>query len=128
MRNVNGSINNGAPAVTLRRWRVVEVLTRDGVRTRHLLGHDVTNDEDRVSSPVIGFKLEIMTATTSSGARYRLAGVPAQSRRLQGMWEEWCRAYGVIDQRDVTNDYMDPDDLSTRQFVALNVSAISAKA
>ena len=124
---LNGSIKNGAPEVTLRRWRVFEILTRDGLCTRHLLGHDVTNDEDRISSAIADFKLESMTATTSSGVRYRLGGVPGQSRRMQSLWDEWCGAYGVVSQRDVTNDYMDPDDMSTRQFVALNVSALAPR-
>jgi hypothetical protein len=124
---LNGSIKSGAPAVTLRRWRVIEVLTRDGTRSRHLLGHDVTNDEDRISSAVAEFKMESMTATTNSGVRYRLAGVPGQSRRMHSMWEEWCRSYGVVSQHDVTNDYMDPEDVSTRQFAALNISALTVK-
>ncbi len=123
----NVGIGSGAPGITLRRWRVVEVVTEAGTRSRHLLGPDVTNDEDRVSSPVVDFKLDSMTATTSSGARYRLAGVPGHSRKVQVIWEDWCRTHGVVSQHDVTNDYMDPDDMSTRQFVALNVSAFSTK-
>jgi hypothetical protein len=117
-----------ASAVTLRRWQVMEVVTRHGLRTRHLLGHDTASDEGRVSSPVVDFKLETMTATTSSGARYRLAGVPAHSRKVQSMWHDWCKANAVSAQYDVTNDYMDPDDMSTRQFVALNVSAFTTRA
>ncbi len=114
-------------AVTLRRWRVIEVTRQGGARSRHLLGHDVAIDEGRVSSPVVDFKLDSMTATTSSGARYRLAGVPGHSRKVQAIWEDWCRTHSVVSQHDVTNDYMDPDDMSTRQFVALNVSAFSTK-
>ncbi len=116
---LNSSINSDAHAVRLRRWRVMEILTQEGTRSRHLLGHDVTNDEDRISSAIVDFKMESMTATTGSGVRYRLGGVPGQSRRMQAMWDEWCGAHGVVSQRDVTNDYMDPDDMSTRQFVAL---------
>lgn len=123
----DANIKSGVPAVTLRRWRVVEVVTRHGTRTRHLAGHDVTNDEGRVSSPIVEFKLESMTATSSSGARYRLAGLPGQSRKVEAVWEHWCKTNEVVSQRDVTNDYMDPDDVSTRQFVALTGSALSAR-
>lgn len=120
-------VGKNAPAVTLRRWQVVEVVTRDQTRTRHLLGHDVENDDGRVSSPIANFEAELMTATTSSGARYRLAGLPGHSRKVQSMWDDWCRENGVIAQYDVTNDYMDPDDVSTRQFTALNISAFAGK-
>ncbi len=114
----------GIPPVTLRRWQVIEVTTQGGARSRHLLGHDVANDEGRVSSAVVDFKLDSMIATTASGGRYRLAGLPGHSRRVQPLWEQWCRDGGVVTQRDVTNDYMDPDDVSTRQFVALNFSVL----
>lgn len=124
---VNRNFGRG-PAVTLRRWRVMEVVTQGGMRTRHLLGHDIDSDEGRVSSPIVDFKLDAMMATTSSGGRYRLAGVPGQSRKVQSIWDDWCRANGVYAQYDVTNDYMDPDDMSTRQFVALNVSAFATRA
>ncbi len=116
----NGTTGNDAPDVILRRWRVMEVVARNGLHSRHLLGHDVTHDEDRVSSPLAGFNMESMTATTRSGARYRLAGVPGQSRKVQAVWDDWCRTCGVVSQHDVTNEYMDPDDVSTRQFVALS--------
>jgi hypothetical protein len=115
----------GIPPVTLRRWQVIEVTTQGGSRSRHLLGHDVANDEGRISSAIVNFQLESMTATTASGGRYRLAGLPGHSRKAQPLWEQWCRDGGVVAQHNVTNDYMDPEDMSTRQFVALNHSAIS---
>ena len=123
----NDNTGNGAQAVTLRRWQVSMVVTRSGKRTRHAWGHDVALDEGRVSDEIVDFKLETMTVTTASGAQYRLGGLPGISKKGQPVWEEWCGAHGVITQRDVTNDYMDPDDVSTRQFVALNVSAFSTK-
>lgn len=121
----NGSTGNDAPAVVLRRWRVMEIVGRGGLRTRHLLGHDVTHDEDRVSSPIAKFNMDSMTATTASGARYRLAGVPGHSRKAQAVWDDWCRTSRVAAQRDVTTEYMDPDDVSTLQFVAISKSAAS---
>ncbi|HKB60561.1 MAG TPA: hypothetical protein VKC56_11010 [Gallionellaceae bacterium] len=118
---------NDAPVVVLRRWRVMEVVAQNGLRSRHLLGHDVTHDEDRVSSPIADFKMESMTATTRSGARYRLAGVPGQSRKVLAAWDDWCLTYGVASQRDVTAEYMDPDDVSTRQFAALSTPDTPAR-
>jgi hypothetical protein len=118
---------NGAQAIALRRWRVTEVVTQSGARTRHAWGHDVANDEGRVSGAIVDFRLETMTVTTSNGIRYRLAGLPAHSRKGQPVWEAWCAENDVVSERDVTNDYMDPDDVSTRQFVALNDSAFFGK-
>lgn len=121
----NSSTGDNAPAVVLRRWRVMEVVGRGGLRTRHLVGHDITHDEDRVSSPIARFDMETMTASTASGARYRLAGVPRQSRKAQAVWDDWCVTSRVTAQRDVTTEYMDPDDVSTRQFVAISMTAAS---
>ncbi len=121
----NDNHEGGGQPISLRRWTVVAVVTKGGVRSRHVWGHDVVADEGRVSGAIVDFKLETMTITTDSGAHYRLGGLPAHSRKAQPVWDEWCRANEVIATRDVTNDYMDPDDVSTRQFVALNASAFS---
>ncbi len=123
----SGNVASGAQPVTLRRWRVVEVVTHGGVRTRHVSGHDTTSDDGRASGAIVAFDLQTMTATTTGSVRYRLVGLPGNSRKAQAVWEQWCTTHGVISERDVTNDYMDPDDVSTRQFVALNDSAFSAK-
>ncbi len=112
--------------VTLRRWRVAEATTERGVRTRHVWGHDAASDEGCASSAITSFKLETMTLTTTGGTQYRLAGLPGYSRKGQAAWKSWCEVNQVVMERDVTNDYMDAEDVSTRQFVALNVSAFSA--
>ncbi len=101
------------------------VVTQGGARSRHVWGHDVEHDEGRVSSAIVDFKMETMTITTASGSRYRLAGLPGQSKKAQPVWEEWCNANGVVAPRDITNDYMDPADVSTRQFKALNITAFA---
>lgn len=123
----NGNDSDGENVVTLRRWTVVAVVSRGGVRSRHVWGHDLATDAGRVSEAITGFDMASMTATTRSGARYRLGGLPGHSRRAQPVWEAWCKAHDVVGQLEVTNDYMDPDDVSTRQFMALNVSAFSGK-
>lgn len=111
--------------VILRRWTVVAVVTRRGVRSRHVWGHEQATDEGRVSGAIKSFDMASMTATTVNGMRYRLGGLPGHSRKAQPVWEAWCRAHDVVGQLEVTNDYMDPEDVSTRQFMALNVSAFS---
>ncbi len=124
----NGIAENRGQTVTLRRWRVADVVTKSGARTRHVWGHDAALDEGRVSSAVADFNLETMTVTTITGAHYRLAGLPGTSRKGQPVWEKWCAENGVVYEKDATNDYMDPEDVSTRQFVAMNDTAFSAKA
>ncbi len=122
-----GKTKSPAEPVTLRRWTVMAVVAKGGGRTRHVWGHDVAADECRVSEPVVGFTMENMTVTTANGTQYRLGGLPGQFGRGRPVWEEWCKARGVMAEVDVTTEYMDPDDVSTRQFMALNVSALSAK-
>lgn len=125
MQDDNGK--SEAQLVTLRRWTVVAVVTGNGARSRHVWGHDVDADTGCVSDAIADFSMDTMTVTTESGVRYRLGGVPAHSRRGQATWDEWCKAHDVIAQLEVTTEYMDPNDMSTRQFVALNVSAFSGK-
>lgn len=119
----NGNSKQGEQVITLRRWAVVAVVTRRGTRSRHVWGHDLDADAGRVSDAITGFDMASMTITTANGTRYRLGGLPGHARKGQIAWDDWCRAHEVSGQMEVTNDYMDPDDVSTRQFVALNISA-----
>ncbi len=89
----------------LRRWRVIEVRRKNGARTRHLLGHDVTLDEGRASSSITAFNRETMTATTHSGRVYTLVGVPGRARKSEDVWRNWCEVNGVVAEMDVTHEY-----------------------
>ncbi len=90
---------------TLRRWRVMVVVSRNGNSTRHVYGHDVTSDSGVVSSAIGSYDLATMTATTRSGSQYRLVGVPGRSRMGEYVWEKWCRLNGIVSQVDVTEEY-----------------------
>ncbi len=96
---------------TLRRWRVKEVVAQNGACTRHVYGHDVTNDAGRASSAIRAFNLEAMIATTYSGTHYQLMGAPGHSRAGDYVWDSWCRINGVVSQRDVTDEYFNADAL-----------------
>ncbi len=111
--------------VTLRRWRIVEVEGRDGARSRHVFGHDVTHDQGRASSSIVRFEVETLTAITRSGTRYRLTGLPGNSRHGANVWEQWCQAYGVVSEHDVTDQYLNLAELSPEMFARL--TACSAK-
>ena len=108
--------------ITLRRWRVVEVEVPDGSRSRHVWGHDVKNGLGRASSPIVEFDTEAMTATTRSGSNYKLVGLPGNSRLGKSAWRTWCRENGVVAELDVTNEYLNVDQLSTIELVKINCS------
>ena len=93
---------------SLRRWRVMEVLFKDGKRSRHVWGHDVANDAGRASSAIRMFDIEAMTATTDSGRIYKLVGAPGNARSGEKAWKGWCSLNGVVVAKDVTTEYFDP--------------------
>lgn len=102
--------------VSLRRWRVSEIQTPDGKSSRHVWGHDVTNNLGRASSAIKEFDFENMVAITRSGKHYVLIGVPASSRIGLSAWKKWCKDNCIVSERDVTDDYLNTDDMSTVGF------------
>lgn len=106
--------------ITLRRWRVIEVEAQDGIRSRHVWGHDVKNGLGRASSPIMEFNLDAMTAITRSGRSYRLVGLPGNSRLGKNAWSNWCSDNGVVSELDVTNEYLNIDQLSTVELAKIN--------
>lgn len=96
---------------SLRRWRVKEVVSRNGTTSRHVYGHDVANDTGRASSAINEFDREAMTATTQSGRNYKLLGAPGNARSGECAWQNWCSINGVVSEVDVTNEYFSIDEL-----------------
>jgi hypothetical protein len=109
--------------ITLRRWRVMEIEGRNGIRSRHVWGHDVKNGLGRASSPIVEFDWDAMTATTRSGRNYRLVGLPGNSRLGKHAWKNWCTNNGVVAESDVTHEYLDIDDMSTIELTRINTAA-----
>ncbi len=99
--------------IALRRWRVIEVETQNGARSRHVWGHDVKNGLGRASSPIIEFNLDAMTVITRSGRNYKLIGLPGNTRLGQNAWSRWCSNNKVVSELDVTSEYLNIDRLST---------------
>lgn len=85
----------------------MEVVSFTGQRSRHIWGHDVTNDMGRASSGIRAFDLDAMTATTHSGTIYKLVGVPGQARSGERAWGNWCKINKVAKMADVTAEYFD---------------------
>ena len=96
---------------SLRRWRVIEVESLDGTRSRHVYGHDVTNDAGRASSAIKEFDRDSMTAITHSGRKYKLLGAPGNARSGESAWKNWCRKSIVVSETDVTGEYFSVDEL-----------------
>ena len=103
----------GNQTITLRRWRVVEIEVPDGTRSRHVFGHDSKSGLGRASSPIKEFNQASMTATTRSGSNYKLIGLPGNSRLGQAAWRRWCTSNVVASETDVTEQYLNIDQLST---------------
>ena len=118
MFNVTGD----SMEISLRRWRVIEVEVQDGVRSRHVWGHDVKNGLGRASSPITEFNLDEMTATTRSGSSYKLVGLPGNSRLGKNAWHTWCRDNRIVEEWDVTHEYLNPDQISTIGYTRLKNS------
>ena len=96
---------------SLRRWRVIEVVSLNGSRTRHVYGHDVTNDAGRASSAIKEFDRGSMIAVTHSGRSYKLLGAPGKARSGESAWENWSRKSVVVSETDVTNEYFSAEKL-----------------
>ncbi len=111
-----GRLESIQEVVDLRRWRVTEVVTSDGKRSRHLWGHDVTNASGRSSSALVTFDPRTMTVTTRSGTTYRLVGLPGNSRIGRHAWLNWCKDNGVVSSLDVTSEYLDVERLSAEEL------------
>lgn len=105
---VNKSDTYKSPS--LRRWRVFEITLQGGARSRHIVGHDVSNDAARVSSVINAFDRKTMTATSRSGNRYLLLGTPGWGRKVEKVWRDWCSQNKVVSEEDVTHEYFDVDN------------------
>lgn len=109
--------------VSLRRWRVMEIASKDGVLSRHVYGHDITNNLGRASSPIQAFDLETMTATTRSGKTYFLVGLPGSAKLGRAAWRKWCRDNAVASEKDVTDEYLNINQVSTVEFEKITNTA-----
>lgn len=92
--------------VQLNQWRVVEIVTRNDMRSRHMWGHDIANNQGRASTAIIAFDRSSMTATTASGRHYVLVGPSGASPLGKAAWEKWCIDHGVVSETDVTGEYL----------------------
>lgn len=105
---------------SLRRWRIIEVVSGNGTCSRHVYGHDVANSTGRASSAIKEFDRETMTVTTRSGRNYSLLGAPGKARIGEYAWQNWCKKNGIVSEVDVTHEYFSIDSLFGRPSPAGN--------
>ena len=117
------NVANESGNVSLRRWRVMEVTSKEGVISRHVFGHDITNNLGRASSPIQSFDLETMTAITRSGKNYYLVGLPGSAKLGRAAWRKWCRDNAVASEKDVTDEYLNINQVSTVEFEKITNTA-----
>ncbi len=85
---------------------MVEVVTANNVRSRHMWGYDMANNQGRASTAIIAFDRSSMSATTASGRLYVLVGPPGDSPLGKTAWQKWCNDHGVVAETDVTAEYL----------------------
>lgn len=91
---------------------------RNGIRSRHVRGHDITNETGRASSAIMKFTVEDMTASTHSGRIYQLLGPPVNTSREEYAWQNWCRINGVVSEADVTDEYFHIEEWPAHPAIA----------
>lgn len=88
------------PCITLIRWSVMETETGE----RYLVGHNLADREGRVSTGILSFDPNTLTATTESGRFYRLVGPSGHDPDGNWVWTQWARSR-QLQGRDVTSEY-----------------------
>ena len=83
-----------------------EIKTREGTRSRHITGHDITRDVGRASTAIVSFDYSTMTATTQSGSHYILKGQPGNSKLGMAAWKKWLTEHETVSESDVTEEYL----------------------
>lgn len=100
-------------------WRVIEVVSRGDIRTRHVCGQNPTGDMGISTSAIQEFDPVEMTVKTRSGKIYVLVGQPEHSH-LTKVACKWCKDNSIIAERDVTSEYLKADRAPTITFKRLN--------
>jgi hypothetical protein len=94
----------GSSVTEMIRWSVMQVMGKDGTRTRHLVGR--LNGHGRISTPIAQFDLDTLCAMTQPGRIYRLTGPPIPDPDARYVFTSWVRASGAAHSKDVTRALM----------------------
>lgn len=100
------------PMISLTAWCVFEVTTKDSKVQRHFVGHHDAFREGRVSTAIVSFDAELGQGVTASGRRYLLVGEPGHDPDGVWVWQNWSKANGFTNARDVTAEYLPDSKMS----------------
>jgi hypothetical protein len=92
------------PRAVITHWRLVQVHSPDGRRTRHLVGR--VDREGRVCSAIVELDAPGMRMTTESGRVYQLEGPPGRDWDGEYVFGRWKAAIGATHTRDLTRALM----------------------
>lgn len=111
----------------LHRWRVMEALSPENIRTHHVCGQNPSASFGISTSSIQEFDPVTMTAKTSSGKTYFLIGQPDTAPLGEAAWRKWCKDNSIVAQRDVTRDYYkNTAQETTVTFKRLNRRGVTA--
>ena len=92
------------PLTVMTRWRLFQVRSPQGRRTRHLVGR--ADGEGRVCSALVSIDVMALTAVSRSGRMYRLRQPTGFDPDAQYVWSVWLRATRYTHSRDVTRSLL----------------------
>ncbi|MDP1635659.1 MAG: hypothetical protein Q8L69_13380 [Gallionellaceae bacterium] len=111
----------------LHRWRVMEALSPENIRTHHVCGQNPSGSFGISTSSIQEFDPVTMTAKTCSGKTYFLVGQPDTSPLGKAAWRKWCTDNSIVEERDVTRDYYkNTAQETTVTFKRLNRRGVTA--
>jgi hypothetical protein len=85
------------PAITLIRWRVLQIAEGSCAGQRHLVGYCPENREGRASTAIISFDPRNKICVTKSGRRYHLFGPSGFDGDGDYVWQIWAQCIPTID-------------------------------
>ena len=92
------------PLAVMTHWRLFQVRSPQGRRTRHLVGR--VDGEGRVCSALVSIDVMALTAVSRSGRVYRLHQPTGFDPDAQYVWSVWLRATRSTHARDVTRSLL----------------------
>ena len=102
-------------------WRVMEAVSAEGGRSRHVCGQDPSGKLGSSTSAIQEFDPIAMTVKTRSGKTYALVGEPGESRLGEAAWQKWCKDNSIFAEVDVTSDYQNTIPETTITFKRLGI-------
>lgn len=92
------------PVLTIRNWRVIELLDGKYKGERRISGYVDQNEEGRLSTPITRVDREKKEITTCSGRVYKLSGPPGCNEDAEYILNTFLRAAKTTSIKDVSNE------------------------